>query len=100
MDEGSDAARPPQATLPGLGRAGTSRRGGPVSAPGAALLTRPPVPGGGGRSLAMQLLLAVVSGGYAVGAALGWGSGELAEIMGDFGLSAAALLAAVSCYTY
>ncbi|MFE6846161.1 putative bifunctional diguanylate cyclase/phosphodiesterase [Streptomyces sp. NPDC057686] len=48
----------------------------------------------------MQLLLAVISGGYAVGAALGWGSGELAEIMGDFGLSAAALLAAVSCYTY
>ncbi|MEV0413342.1 EAL domain-containing protein [Streptomyces sp. NPDC050448] len=48
----------------------------------------------------MQLLLAVTSGGYAVGAALGWGSGELAEIMGDFGLSGAALLAAVSCYTY
>nr|WP_051832404.1 EAL domain-containing protein [Streptomyces katrae] len=48
----------------------------------------------------MQFLLAVVSGGYAVGAALGWGSEELAEIMGDFGLSAAALLAAVSCYTY
>ncbi|MET9884463.1 EAL domain-containing protein [Streptomyces sp. NPDC006430] len=48
----------------------------------------------------MQLLLAVVSGGYAVGAALGWGSEELAEIMGDFGLSAAALLAAVSCYSY
>ncbi|MFI6146290.1 putative bifunctional diguanylate cyclase/phosphodiesterase [Streptomyces sp. NPDC051109] len=71
-----------------------------MSAPGAALLTRPPVPGGGGRSLTMQLLLAVVSGGYAVGAALGWGSEELAEIMGDFGLSAAALLAAVSCYTY
>ncbi|MFF3858876.1 putative bifunctional diguanylate cyclase/phosphodiesterase [Streptomyces sp. NPDC002209] len=71
-----------------------------MSAPGAALLTRQPVPGGGGRSLAMQLLLAVVSGGYAVGAALGWGSEELAEIMGDFGLSAAALLAAVSCYTY
>ncbi|WSF37125.1 EAL domain-containing protein [Streptomyces sp. NBC_01351] len=48
----------------------------------------------------MQLLLAVVSGGYAVGAALNWGSEELAEIMGDFGLSAAGLLAAVSCYTY
>ncbi len=48
----------------------------------------------------MQLLLAVISGGYAVGAALGWGTEELAEIMGDFGLSAAALLAAVSCYTY
>ncbi|MCX5295651.1 EAL domain-containing protein [Streptomyces sp. NBC_00193] len=48
----------------------------------------------------MQLLLAVVSSGYAVGAALGWGSEELAEIMGDFGLSAAGLLAAVSCFTY
>ncbi|MFB6808779.1 putative bifunctional diguanylate cyclase/phosphodiesterase [Streptomyces sp. NPDC056387] len=48
----------------------------------------------------MQLLLAVISGGYAVGAALGWGSEEFAEIMGDFGLSGAALLAAVSCYTY
>ncbi|WP_443067696.1 putative bifunctional diguanylate cyclase/phosphodiesterase [Streptomyces sp. NBC_01351] len=76
-----------------------------MSAPGAALLNRPSVSrsgsgAGGGRSLAMQLLLAVVSGGYAVGAALNWGSEELAEIMGDFGLSAAGLLAAVSCYTY
>ncbi|MET9466869.1 EAL domain-containing protein [Streptomyces sp. NPDC006544] len=48
----------------------------------------------------MQLLLAVVCSGYAVGAALGWGSEELAEFMGDFGLSAAGLLAAVSCFTY
>ncbi|MFG2878067.1 putative bifunctional diguanylate cyclase/phosphodiesterase [Streptomyces sp. NPDC048337] len=48
----------------------------------------------------MQLLLAVISGGYAVGAALNWGSEEVAQIMGDFGLSAAGLLAAVSCYTY
>ncbi|MFJ1565441.1 putative bifunctional diguanylate cyclase/phosphodiesterase [Streptomyces erythrochromogenes] len=48
----------------------------------------------------MQLILAVISGGYAVGAALNWGSEEVAEIMGDFGLSAAGLLAAVSCYTY
>ncbi|MEU9251179.1 EAL domain-containing protein [Streptomyces sp. NPDC048270] len=48
----------------------------------------------------MQLLLALVSGGYAVGAALNWGSEEVAEIMGDFGLSAAGLLAAVSCYSY
>ncbi|MFG2335966.1 putative bifunctional diguanylate cyclase/phosphodiesterase [Streptomyces yangpuensis] len=65
----------------------------------AALLDRPSV-SGGGRCLAMQLILAVVSGGYAVGAALNWGSEEVAEIMGDFGLSAAGLLAAVSCYTY
>ncbi|MEU6866503.1 EAL domain-containing protein [Streptomyces sp. NPDC046876] len=48
----------------------------------------------------MQLLLALISAGYAIGAAFGWGSQELAEIMGDFGLSAAALLAAVSCYSY
>ncbi|WP_037880192.1 EAL domain-containing protein [Streptomyces sp. NRRL S-378] len=70
-----------------------------MSTPGAALLDRPSV-SGGGRCLAMQLVLAVVSGGYAVGAALSWGSEEVAEIMGDFGLSAAGLLAAVSCYTY
>ncbi|MEU3771733.1 EAL domain-containing protein [Streptomyces sp. NPDC032472] len=48
----------------------------------------------------MQLLLALISAGYAIGAAFGWGSQELAEVMGDFGLSAAALLAAVSCYSY
>ncbi|WTS98045.1 EAL domain-containing protein [Streptomyces sp. NBC_00096] len=48
----------------------------------------------------MQLLLAVVSSGYGVGAALGWGSEEIADFMGDFGLSAAGLLAAVSCFTY
>ncbi|UQX03133.1 EAL domain-containing protein [Streptomyces sp. RerS4] len=70
-----------------------------MSAPGAALLTRSPA-SGGGRGLAAQLLLALVSGGYAVGAALGWGSEELAKIMGDFGLSTAGLLAAVSCYHY
>ncbi len=85
--------------MPKLGCTGTSRRGGPVSAPGAALLNRPPG-AAGARGLAMQLLLAVVSGGYAVGAALNWGSEEVAEIMGDFGLSAAGLLAAVSCYSY
>ncbi|OKK20472.1 phosphodiesterase [Streptomyces sp. CB00455] len=70
-----------------------------MSAPGAALLNRPSL-SGGGKALAMQVLLAVVSGGYAVGAALNWGSEEVAEIMGDFGLSAAGLLAAVSCYSY
>ncbi|MFJ7267839.1 putative bifunctional diguanylate cyclase/phosphodiesterase [Streptomyces sp. NPDC099050] len=75
-----------------------------MSTPGAALLTRRPLAdggrGSGSKALAMQILLAVVSSGYGVGAALGWGSEELAEIMGDFGLSAAGLLAAVSCFTY
>lgn len=70
-----------------------------MSAPGVALLTRQPL-AGGAKNLAMQLLLAVVCSGYAVGAALGWGSEELAEVMGDFGLSAAGLLAAGSCFTY
>ncbi|MCY0941206.1 MULTISPECIES: putative bifunctional diguanylate cyclase/phosphodiesterase [Streptomyces] len=70
-----------------------------MSAPGAALLNRPSL-SGGGRGVAVQVLLAVVWGGYAVGAGLGWGGDELADIMGDFGLSAAALVAAGSCYLY
>ncbi|MCJ1679813.1 EAL domain-containing protein [Streptomyces sp. APSN-46.1] len=70
-----------------------------MSAPGAVLLTRQPAENGG-RGPGAQLLLALISGGYAVGAALGWGSQEIAEIMGDFGLSAAGILAAVSCYSY
>ncbi|MCP3816799.1 EAL domain-containing protein [Streptomyces sp. A3M-1-3] len=69
-----------------------------MSAPGA-LLSRRAVPGGG-KSLLAQLMLALVCGGYAAGAALGWGSPQLALVMGDFGLSAAALLAAVSCCLY
>ncbi|MFD3512114.1 putative bifunctional diguanylate cyclase/phosphodiesterase [Streptomyces sp. NPDC058657] len=55
---------------------------------------------GGGSSLLTQLALAVVCGGYAAGSALGWGSPRLALIMGDFGLAAAALVAAVSCFLY
>ncbi|WP_030216542.1 putative bifunctional diguanylate cyclase/phosphodiesterase [Streptomyces sp. NRRL WC-3626] len=47
-----------------------------------------------------QLVLALVCGAYAVGAASGWGSERLALIMGDFGLSAAAATAAVSCFLY
>jgi diguanylate cyclase (GGDEF)-like protein/PAS domain S-box-containing protein len=37
---------------------------------------------------------------YAIGSALGWGSREVALIMGDFGLSIAAGAAAVSCFVY
>ncbi|MFE7132998.1 putative bifunctional diguanylate cyclase/phosphodiesterase [Streptomyces sp. NPDC057638] len=68
-----------------------------MSAPGA-LLARQSVPSGAG--LICQLLLGLVCAGYAVGAALGWGSRELALIMGDFGLAAGALVAAVSCFLY
>nr|WSY51534.1 EAL domain-containing protein [Streptomyces sp. NBC_00886] len=68
------------------------------TSPGARL-SRPPG-SGGGRSLVRQLVLALVCAGYAVGAALGWGSAQVALIMGDFGLSAAAGAAAVSCFLY
>jgi diguanylate cyclase (GGDEF)-like protein/PAS domain S-box-containing protein len=47
-----------------------------------------------------QLCLALVCGGYAAGAAMGWGSKELALVMGDFGLALAAAIAAVSCFFY
>ncbi|MCX4456998.1 EAL domain-containing protein [Streptomyces sp. NBC_01340] len=55
---------------------------------------------GGGTGLIPQLVLALVCAGYAVGSALGWGSASLAQFMGDFGLSAAAGTAAVSCFRY
>ncbi|GHG55914.1 putative bifunctional diguanylate cyclase/phosphodiesterase [Streptomyces griseocarneus] len=69
-----------------------------MSAPGAALARRAAPAGGPG--VLSQLLLAVICGGYATGAAFGWGSAELATTMGDFGLSGAAGLAAVSCFWY
>ncbi|MDI3386143.1 EAL domain-containing protein [Streptomyces sp. B-S-A8] len=70
--------------------------GGPVTAPGAwqARLLDPR------RSQLNQLLFAGVCAAYAAGAALGWGSAELSYIMGDFGLSAAAAVAAISCFVY
>ncbi|MGW3510168.1 phosphodiesterase, partial [Streptomyces sp. NPDC000994] len=68
------------------------------AAPGALL---PGQSAADGRSrLAPQLLLALVCAGYAIGAACGWGSSEVALFMGDFGLSAAAGTAAVSCALY
>ncbi|MBP0462060.1 putative bifunctional diguanylate cyclase/phosphodiesterase, partial [Streptomyces montanisoli] len=63
-------------------------------------LGRRHVSGAGNAGLAGQLLLALVCAAYATGAAMGWGSQELALIMGDFGLSFAALVASVSCFLY
>ncbi|MEU5283388.1 EAL domain-containing protein [Streptomyces sp. CA-278952] len=54
----------------------------------------------GTTGLRSRILLGVVCAGYSVGAALGWGSPRVAVIMGDFGLAAAALIAAVSCFLY
>jgi diguanylate cyclase (GGDEF)-like protein len=47
-----------------------------------------------------RLLVTGVCAGYAVGAAVGWGSPGLALVMGDFGLSLAALAAGLSCLRY
>ncbi|MFC3575413.1 putative bifunctional diguanylate cyclase/phosphodiesterase [Streptomyces yaanensis] len=69
-----------------------------MSSPGA-VLARRPVPDGRTR-LVPQLALALVCAGYAVGSALGWGAASVALFMGDFGLSAAAGTASVSCLLY
>jgi diguanylate cyclase (GGDEF)-like protein/PAS domain S-box-containing protein len=82
---------PPTPTLDGALRAQPSSPG--------ALLPRTPVTGHR-PGLALQLTLALVCAGYAAGSAFGWGSAQLALIMGDFGLSAAAGTAAVSCFLY
>ncbi|MED7824482.1 EAL domain-containing protein [Streptomyces chiangmaiensis] len=50
--------------------------------------------------LVPQLVLALICAGYAVCSAIGWGSKGLALFMGDFGLSAAAGTASVSCLVY
>ncbi|MGW1812198.1 putative bifunctional diguanylate cyclase/phosphodiesterase [Streptomyces sp. NPDC002125] len=70
-----------------------------MSAPGA-LLSGRTAAAGRSAGLRSRLVLAAVCAGYAVGAAFGWGSPALALFMGDFGLSVAALIAAVSCFLY
>ncbi|MFF8384718.1 putative bifunctional diguanylate cyclase/phosphodiesterase [Streptomyces kanasensis] len=82
-----------------------------MSAPGV-VIERRPVTGGGGRDEGSgdgpggaggttgQLLLGLLCAAYAAGALIGWGSEEVALFMGDFGLSAAALAASVSCFRY
>nr|WP_306318917.1 MULTISPECIES: EAL domain-containing protein [unclassified Streptomyces] len=65
--------------------------GGQAPAP-----ARAPQRGGTGA----QLILALLCAGYATGSAVGWGSDRLALIMGDFGLSLAAAIAAVSNFVY
>ncbi len=61
--------------------------------------TRPPASRGRG-ALLPPLCVALLCGGYAVGAALDWCTPRLALIMGDFGLAGAALAACVSCLWY
>ncbi len=47
-----------------------------------------------------RICVALLCGGYAVGAAMDWGTTRLALFMGDFGLAGAALVASVSCLWY
>lgn len=70
----------------------------PASARAAFLARRPAV--GRAPAAVPRLLIAFVCAGYGAGAAVGWGSPRLALFMGDFGLSAAALVAAVSCFLF
>ncbi|MEW1604359.1 EAL domain-containing protein [Streptomyces sp. NPDC093808] len=81
---------PPTPTVDGTLRPESAPR---TPLPGAQAAGRRPGP-------ALRLALALVCGAYAVGAAFGWGSERLALVMGDFGLSAAAAAAAVSCVVY
>ncbi|WP_405934378.1 EAL domain-containing protein [Streptomyces longwoodensis] len=85
---------PPSTSTPVLD--GTPSQRPPVGA--APVGPRPSAPLRPG--LVHQMLLALVCAGYAVGSALDWGSEELALVMGDFGLAAAAGTAAVSCFLY
>lgn len=64
-----------------------------------AVLVRPSFQGGRA-GLLPQVLVAVLCAGYTTGAVLGWGSAQVAQFMGDFGLSAAAATATVSSLIY
>ncbi|SEF96912.1 PAS domain S-box-containing protein/diguanylate cyclase (GGDEF) domain-containing protein [Actinacidiphila yanglinensis] len=67
------------------------------------MLTAPPTTAeddGQAVGLLPQLLLALVCAGYTTGATLGWGRHEIALVMGDFGLAAAAAAASVSSLLY
>ncbi len=109
-DARTDQQRSEAAGWPGPPYRGDPDGGLPVSAPGVVIERRPvaggsgrgegPGGGGGAGGATGQLLLAVLCAAYAAGALLGWGSEELALVMGDFGLSVAALVASVSCFRY
>ncbi|GAA2323391.1 EAL domain-containing protein [Streptomyces kunmingensis] len=67
----------------------------PLHAPSASTASRPTT-----SSTGPQVALTVLCAAYATGSALGWGSEEIALFMGDFGLSIAAAVAAVSNFLY
>ncbi len=87
MDEKPTSARPRHGVAGGPMSTGDGAAPAAPPPPRPALLSGP-VP---------QLALATVCGAYVLGAAFGWGSPQLAAVMGDFGLTAAAWLATASC---
>lgn len=106
MGERSDTTGRPTAAACASGapapRPSGDTGGTPVTAPASAraafLARRPAV--GRAPAIIPRLLIGLVCAGYGVGAGVGWGSARLALFMGDFGLSVAALIAAVSCFLY
>ncbi|WP_234384712.1 putative bifunctional diguanylate cyclase/phosphodiesterase [Streptomyces sp. MMG1121] len=79
----------------------TTALDGAVRAPHPQEVPPPRRPAAGERArVTEQLVLALVCATYAVGAAFDWGTRTVALVMGDFGLSAAAGTAAVSCFLY
>lgn len=104
MGERSDTAGPATGQGAGVpapqpaGHLGGTEVSAPAGTRGALIAGQPGV--GRASALLAQLVLGLVCGGYAVGAATGWGSVQVALFMGDFGLSAAALAAAVSCFLF
>ncbi|GFM99563.1 membrane associated phosphodiesterase [Streptomyces fulvorobeus] len=101
----ADAGHDPAPAAAGAGSgasgsrdAGSGPRSSAVTTVGAPL-SRQSVRAGGSGLLA-PIALATVCAGYALGAAVGWGSSRVALFMGDFGLSVAALTAALSCFVY
>ncbi|MFI8459800.1 putative bifunctional diguanylate cyclase/phosphodiesterase [Kitasatospora sp. NPDC085464] len=86
--------------LPEAGRPGAP----PADASAAGAVPAPARRGPLRRLRESRALPGLVLGGlclaYAMGATAGWGSRQLSIFMGDFGLSAAALAAALSCLVY
>ncbi len=81
----------PPAAQPAVPPAAEPSPAAPRRGPLRLLLRSPRLPG---------TLLVAVCLAYALGAGLGWGSPGLALFMGDFGLAAAALAAALSCLVH
>ncbi|MEU6388971.1 EAL domain-containing protein [Streptomyces sp. NPDC046939] len=78
----------------------TTALGAPLQARASVPARSGPRGSGTGTGTGPQVVLTLLCAAYATGSALGWGSEEVALFMGDFGLSVAAAVAAVSNFLY